>query len=211
TKDRVIPYVEDRRNVLVLRLAQQVDEHDDTALALLYALERGIEATFQLEDSELTGELLPDTDHHGRMRFIESAEGGAGVLRRLVEEPDALAAVATKALEIAHFDPVTGEDLGAHLRDEAEQQARCVQACYDCLLSYSNQPSHTRIDRHRAVGLLRDLAAARAVTVGWRPVSPPVATNGLAGEFVSWLRAAGYRTPDEAGQPVAGTSAVPDL
>ncbi|MDN5748756.1 MAG: protein kinase, partial [Pseudonocardia sp.] len=56
-KRRVIPYVEDRRNILVVTLAHPLDVH--VALSLMFALERGIEATFELEDSELAGELLP--------------------------------------------------------------------------------------------------------------------------------------------------------
>jgi ATP-dependent helicase YprA (DUF1998 family) len=210
SKQRVIPYVEDRRNILVLRLAGKVEE--DTAVTLLYALERGIEATFQLEDSELTGELLPDPDDHGRMLFIESAEGGAGVLRRLVDEPEKLREVAAKALDIAHFDPVTGDDRGGELTDEADQPTRCVQACYDCLLSYSNQPAHARIDRHRAVGILLGLATATADLVG-RAVAPAGATvaSGPVADFIAWLAATGYRPPDEVCAAVRGTVAVPDL
>ena len=88
-KQRVIPYVEDRRNILVTRLAGPVSL--ETAITAAIALERGIEAAFQLEDSELSSEGLPDQDGRGRALFIESAEGGAGVLRRLVDDPGALA------------------------------------------------------------------------------------------------------------------------
>ena len=62
----------------------------ETAVTAAIALERGIEAAFQLEDSELSSESLPDEDGRGRALFIESAEGGAGVLRRLVDDPEAL-------------------------------------------------------------------------------------------------------------------------
>ena len=54
---RVIPYVRDRRNILVFTLAEPVEL--ETALSVMYALERGIEAAFQLEDAELDSELLP--------------------------------------------------------------------------------------------------------------------------------------------------------
>jgi hypothetical protein len=80
-KQRVIPYVEDRRNILVTRLSGEV--RPEAAVTAAIALERGIEAGFQLEDSELSSELLPDPGHRGRALFVESAEGGAGVLRRL--------------------------------------------------------------------------------------------------------------------------------
>ena len=56
---KVIPYVEDTRNILLVRLAEPVDE--STAASLRYALERGIEAAFQLEDSELTSSSCPTT------------------------------------------------------------------------------------------------------------------------------------------------------
>jgi hypothetical protein len=64
----------------------------ETAVTAAIALERGIEAAFQLEDSELSSEGLPDPERRGRALFIESAEGGAGALRRLVDDPDALPA-----------------------------------------------------------------------------------------------------------------------
>ncbi|WP_233159694.1 DEAD/DEAH box helicase [Actinophytocola xanthii] len=146
-KQQVVPYVEDSRNILVTRAVDQVDR--PTALSFMYALERGVEAEFQLEDGELSSELLPDKDSRGRALFIESAEGGAGVLRRLVEEPGALRRAARRALDICHFDPDTGEDLGGDLDDTGE---RCARACYDCLLSYANQGSHLLIDRHLARG-----------------------------------------------------------
>jgi hypothetical protein len=51
-KQRVIPFVEDRRNIAIMRWAAPPSE--DLAVTLMNAVERGIEATFQLEDSELT-------------------------------------------------------------------------------------------------------------------------------------------------------------
>ena len=69
------------------------------------------------------------------MLFTESAEGGAGVLRRLHAEPDALARVARTALEILHFEP-DGTDMG---KAEGARE-RCEKACYDCLLSYGIRP-----------------------------------------------------------------------
>ncbi len=155
---RVIPYVRDHRNILVLRLAEALP--DDAAATLRYALERGIEATFQLEDSELASESLPDPDHRGRMLFMESAEGGAGVLRRLQAEPGAMALAARTALSIAHFDPDTGADLS--VPESGEE--RCERACYDCLLSYGNQSDHASIDRHTIRDLLLDLAAGRTIS-----------------------------------------------
>ncbi|MGJ0119613.1 DEAD/DEAH box helicase [Williamsia sp. MIQD14] len=156
SKSKVIPYVEDTRNIALLRLSAPVDE--SVATTLRYALERGIEAEFQLEDSELSSEAMPDNSERARMLFTESAEGGAGVLRRLHGEPDALARVARRALNIAHFGPA-GEDFG---RAEGGRE-RCEKACYDCLLAYGNQSDHQKIDRHAIKDLLLALALAETL------------------------------------------------
>ncbi len=212
-KQRVIPYVEDRRNVLVTRLAGPVSL--ETAITAAIALERGIEAAFQLEDSELSSEGLPDQDRRGRALFIESAEGGAGVLRRLVDDPGALRKAARTALEIMHFDPDTGEEDNAALPD----RERCVRACYDCLLSYANQSLHEMIDRHLVRDLMLRLTAAEvehAYVQDKKSDHPertgptlPAQPDSPEGEFVAWLRAAGLREPDAVGEEVFGV--CPDL
>jgi ATP-dependent helicase YprA (DUF1998 family) len=172
TKKKVVPFVEDRRNVLLLRLDVPVDE--GLATTLRYALERGVEAEFQLEDSELESRPLPDDAGRGRMLFVESAEGGAGVLRRLTAEPDALARAARKALEIIHLDPETGEDLG----QAPGVTERCEAACYDCLLSYGNQGDHALVDRLAVRDVLLRLAAATTATgAGGRPVPTSAASS----------------------------------
>jgi hypothetical protein len=204
-KQRVIPYVEDQRNILVTRQTGHIPE--ETGISCAIALERGIEAAFQLEDSELACELLPDPDDRGRALFIESAEGGAGVLRQLVDDEEALAKAAAKALEICHFEPVTGEDLSGSDHGEGEP---CALACYECLLSYSNQLLHTKINRHLAKDLLLALATARTTRVAPAPEPdklPPTGNEGAA--FVEWLRTHEYRLPDEVNATVAG--AHPDF
>jgi hypothetical protein len=208
-KERVIPYVEDRRNILVTRLAEAVSE--PTAVSLAYALERGIEATFELEDMELTSELLPDPAGRARILFVESAEGGAGVLRRLVQEPEKLAQVVRTALSICHFDPDTGADTATADGD----RDRCQLGCYDCLLSYANQRHHASIDRHLVRDLLRRLAGSTVTLAGaaqpqQRPQSPATAgVGGRAAELLAWLRAHGYREPT--GSPADAAPGRPDL
>ncbi len=163
TRDRVLPFVEDRRNILVLRWDDPMDP--EAAVTLQYAVERGIEAAFQLEDSELSSELLPDPDERGRVLLIESAEGGAGVLRRLQAEPDAISRAAREALRIMHVDPATG----------AEDGDACVRGCYRCLLTYGNQGDHERIDRRLAVPVLLALVGGRTV-----PEAAPSPAEGVA-------------------------------
>ncbi|CAO5184398.1 DEAD/DEAH box helicase domain-containing protein [Frankia sp. AiPs1] len=210
---KVVPFVEDRRNIAVIRLASPVD--DATATTLRYALERGIETMFQLEDSELTSEALPDSRGQGRFLLIESTEGGAGVLRRLHDEPTALAEVAAKALELIHYDPATGEDLG-HAPGARE---RCERGCYDCLLSYTNQTFHLGIDRHLVVDLLRRFASAETVRTQGHPDGPAGRASELAERaesdlerrLLTFLREGGFRLPDAAQARVDEAFARPDF
>ncbi|MEO3858056.1 DEAD/DEAH box helicase [Acrocarpospora sp. B8E8] len=203
-KQQVIPYVEDRRNILVTRMVVSLSE--DAATSFMYALERGIEAEFQLEDTELTSELLPDEAHRGRALYIESSEGGAGVLRRLVMEDDALAKAARRALEIAHFDPGTGQDMGGAINGE-----RCARACYDCLLSFGNQQYHEQIDRHLARDLLMALANARVpeppaagLPHAWEPIRVEAEREDPLHTFVCWLEEWEYRAPDALNPDLGG-------
>ena len=214
---RVIPYVRDRRNVLVFQLADPVVI--DTALSVMYALERGIEAAFQLEDSEFDGELLPpDEGPRDRILFTESAEGGAGVLRRMQAEPDALGRAAREALRIAHFDPDTGDDLGGVTDDEGHVTQPCGKGCYNCLLSYGNQSFHEQLDRHRARDLLLAIADGATLTTG-RGESRTEQTirllaqadSTLEEEFVQWLKDHGHRLPDAAQVTVREAYARPDF
>jgi hypothetical protein len=189
-KDFVIPFVEDRRNLATLRWAEPVD--DDERVTLRFALERGLEAVFQLEDSELTSEDLPDADGHGRMLLVEAAEGGAGVLRRIQAEPDALARVAAEALRIMHVDPATGE----------QAEGACLRGCYRCLLSYGNQTLHERIDRRLAAPRLLALATARTepvvvahATTPPTEFPPEYAAEGRIADLLGLLQSQGLRPP----------------
>jgi len=212
SKVKVIPYVEDTRNILVLRRTERLDEV--TATTLRYALERGIETRFQLEDSELDSSDLPDAEQRGRMLFTESAEGGAGVLRRVVTDRTALAEVAATALDLLHFDPVTGDDL-----DHAPgTEERCERGCYDCLLSFRNQAEHGLIDRHQVRDDLLTLASATTGTgAGGHNRTEVIGTlraladSGLERRFLDWLDERGLRLPDRAQVTVSGAQARPDF
>jgi very-short-patch-repair endonuclease len=151
---RVIPYVEDRRNALLVEVHDTVAVEDVASLQA--AFKNAIQARFQLEESELAAEPLPNADARRSILFYESAEGGAGVLRRFVEDPAALGTVARDALEICHFDPGTGADQ----RRAPGASEDCEAACYDCLMSYSNQRDHRLLDRQRIKPVLERLAKA---------------------------------------------------
>lgn len=149
THERVVPYVEDTRNCLLVELAETPDA--DVMASLQSALSAAIQEEFQVEDRELASEPLPSMDDRRVILFYEAAEGGAGVLRQLVENKEALGRVARAALVRAHFTP-DGVDRGTAV----ELGEACESACYDCLRSYFNQRDHRLLDRF----LVRDLLLA---------------------------------------------------
>ncbi|MCX5314789.1 protein kinase [Streptomyces sp. NBC_00154] len=226
-KKRVLPYVEDRRNILVVTLDEP--QPGPVALSFMYALERGIEAAFELEDSELTAELLPPDDGpHCYFLFTEAAEGGAGVLRRIQHDKDALARAARTALAICHFDPVDGSDLGG-----PEHGEECARGCYECLLTYGNQGHHQQLSRHAARPLLLRLATATTTKedrgesrseqfrrlaaqspgrpAAATPLEADLAALVTAGDLLGWLKAKGYRLPDESAPFLGEAGARPDF
>jgi len=152
---RVIPFVEDRRNCLLIEPCQTLSESEMASLQA--ALKTAIQVQFQLEDNELAAEPLPSAQSRGLILLYESAEGGAGVLRRLLDDASVFAAIAREALALCHFDPASGEDL----RRAPGMTEDCEAACYSCLMSYGNQPDHPLLDRQGVMPLLEAISKAR--------------------------------------------------
>lgn len=206
---RVVPFVEDRRNCLLL--APVVGQGGEAFMASLgAALKNAIQVEFQLEDDELAVEPLPDAKDRRVLLVYEAAEGGAGVLRRLLDERDAFARVARTALEVCHFDPDTGAD--------RLDQHPCEAACYDCLMSYRNQIDHQLLDRQ----LVKDwLLAAVASHTEAAPTAATreehadrlvtAAESELEARFIRYLQDGGYRLPAKVGARIADVSTRPDF
>jgi ATP-dependent helicase YprA (DUF1998 family) len=192
--------VRDTRNLLLLQPEPAVSADLEMMASLQYALQRGIEQVFQLEEQELSSERLGEGSRC-RIMYWEAAEGGAGVLRRLVEEPDALARVARAALDICHDDPDSGTE-----KDAGE----CVRACYRCLLSYANQPDHAWLNRQAIRDILLHLRDA-VVTLTSQPAAAPdsadlhaQASTPFMQQVLDHLHATGRRLPDSMNRTVAG-------
>jgi len=202
-------FTQDTFNILLLYAPELAKRGDATLATLEYALKRGIETAFQVEESELASELIGSGEHR-TILFWEAAEGGIGVLRRLVQESKAISKVARTALERCHFDPSTLEDLNPE----------CVSACYECLLSYTNQREHAMLDRHAIKDYLKLLTESRTLqkTQGrsyeehyaeLRSKTDP--RSELEREFLDYLHATGRRLPDSAQEPLADFYCVPDF
>ena len=154
----IVPYAEDVKNVLILTPYESL-RTEATIPTFQAAMARGICQVFQIEESELAIESLPDSINRHSIMFYEASEGGAGVLSRLVEDPDSFRAVCKAALKVMHY--AFSED-ASHLRydDLSDTKTDCLNGCYHCLLSYRNQMEHDLIDRHDAAAL--DLIIAMA-------------------------------------------------
>ena len=196
----VVPFVEDRRNVAVFNPAST--ELTPAFMASLQAaLKVAIQAEYDLEDTELAVVSLPDRAERTSILLYEAAEGGAGVLRQLVADPGALPGVARQALSLCHFDP----DTLADLRRAPRAREDCEAACYDCLLSYTNQPDHRLVDRTLIADYLHRLTAASvAASPGSATRTEHVerlarqAGSDLERHWLEILAAGGHRLPDRA-------------
>ena len=200
---RITPFVEDTRNVLVLRPA--VDLGETAMVSLQYAIKRGIEQEFQLEEAELAAEPLPDRDNRSTILFYESAEGGAGALTRLASDPDALGRIARKALEVCHYALRSGHWTGRDDLDNLDDD--CEAGCYRCLLSYYNQPDHPRIDRRdpEMLDLLCRLTRGERKRLEHEMAAGDsqdelrnASTSSLEREWLKFIEDGGYRLPDRA-------------
>jgi superfamily II DNA/RNA helicase len=207
---RIVPYVEDCKNILVFHPEGVLSKK--SMVTLQAALKRGIEQIFQIEESELAVEPLPTSENRKRILFYEAVEGGAGVLNRLVEEKKALAMVADQALRIMHYVNV-GELWDAEqMREELDAQGNppCEAGCYQCLLSYYNQPEHLDIDRRdpEAISILVALANG---AVSKHDVVDMIPDSGVESEFTKALRKQNLRLPDKFLVPLKEGSVLPLL
>jgi hypothetical protein len=190
---RIVPIVRDRKNALLFRFREPERYAPETIATVQHAIMRGLEVAYQLEQGEVLAEPLPSRDSRRTILTYEATEGGAGVLSRLVEEPEALGKVAREALNLMHFEKVDEAIAAGDASLLADRGGEaCVHGCYRCLLSYFNQPDHELIRRGSAEAkqMLIDLARGQVIMA-----AAPV-REGEAAEWEAAFKAAGIPAPD---------------
>ncbi len=189
-------------NVLLIEPTNVPSEAAEPFLATLqYALERAIQAVYTLEEDELASERLGQGKY---LLFWEAAEGGAGVLSQILENPQAFQKLAHAALDICHFH---------------HEKESCTQACYECLLSYRNQFDHPLLNRHHVRNYLEDLQSA-TIHLSAQEVSEEHyqklraqtdPASELERQFLDRLYERGIRLPDAAQELVPEVNVKPDF
>lgn len=219
----IMPYVQDTRNLLTIR-PLGAEPSDDFLHTLLYALKRAVQVEYQVEEQEIGAELI-GLGERRRLLFWEAAEGGIGVWDRLIDHSGAFAELAGRALQLCHFDSGGGSGDGdgsgrAGGAGGAGKAVECAAACYECLLSYSNQPHHRYIDRMLLPDFLQRLTTATTLPESERDndrhyrhllgLVDPAST--LERKFLDFLYENGLRLPDQAqNRPAADVPVQPDF
>ncbi len=212
---RVMPFVSDSKNCLLVEpVAPYPEKERDVVMASLEAaLKNAIQTRFELEDRELATEALPNRFDRRAILIYEASEGGAGVLRQLMDQ-QRFREVVRAALDICHLDPDTGVDL---LRAPMSRED-CEAACYDCLMSYTNQMDHEFLDRKRIAPLLLPLrdavvrsSASQAPRAEHLSRLKAVAGSDLERRWLELLEAGNYALPTHAQELVPDCRTRPDF
>jgi hypothetical protein len=119
-----------------------------------------------------------------------------------------------------HYEMPEGSFTKDDLKDTAGAQAgekalHCEAGCYQCLLSYYNQPDHEIIDRRNAAALsfLVSLANGTVEPFHLEVPGPKNATKASPESITLWLAEItrlGLRQPDKLAVPINGDEATAD-
>ena len=212
TKELIVPYVEDRKNALYLN--QFPNPTKEFIASFQAALKTAIQIVAQLSEGELTAESLPNPIEPKGILLYESAEGGAGALRKISLSIKQIQNVAKEALKLCHYDPDTGKDL-----KQPSESGYCISACYKCLMGYHNQSDHSILNRSLIRDYLMELSKSHKLTLSVAGEDPKEQIEKLLKEceselekkFIQWLYDSGYHLPNQAQKYISEINARPDF
>lgn len=217
----VVPFVKDSKNALLVKPLAELSF--DQMLSLGYALKHAIQKKYYLEDDELGLEFLPAIEHETSLSitpedsdeisfhkaspanrtflFYEASEGGAGILRQIIIDPNSLSEIAKEALSLCHFNKETLDDY----KKAPGAITPCEKSCYECLMTYGNQKHHRHLNRDVIKDYLFSLSKAQIIA------SPNALSrekhleqlmrltdSSLEKKWLKFIDEGGYRLPDHA-------------
>jgi hypothetical protein len=147
-KKDVMIFVRDTADTLYLQPLSNMNLSAEQTISLSYALKRGIERLFQVEENEVGVRVMGNREKPNVLIY-EAAEGSLGILSQLIQEPEKLKELFIESYQCMHFDPVT--------RLETSEGQKLPRASYEDLLSYYNQRDHDILDRHSIKEVLEQL------------------------------------------------------
>jgi superfamily II DNA/RNA helicase len=147
-KKDVLVFVRDTADTLYVQPLSSLNLTPDQVTSLSYAIKRGIERLFQVEENEI-GVRVMGTIEKPNILIYEASEGSLGILSQLIQEPVRMKDLFTESYRCMHFDPET--------KEETELGKSLPKASYQDLLSYYNQRDHEILDRREIKKVLEQL------------------------------------------------------
>jgi helicase len=197
-------FAETTANAIYIQPLQALLLESEAAVrTFLYAFKQAIEDVFQIESSELGGEVIGKGENNiPNILIYENAEGSLGVLYRLVHDGRAYRDVVKRAYEICFNKPEYSTDELQGLQP----------ADYSNLLNYYNQPYHNVIDIrliYRALKIMEEAAVEirqAGQTLGYDELYQKLEAerdhnSSTEYEFLKYLYQHRLRLPDKA-QPM---------
>lgn len=137
-KENVFLYTKDTADTLYIQPLGNIGTTPEQVLSLSYALKRGIERLFLVEENEI-GVSVMGNPEKPNILIYEAAEGSLGILSQLMD-PIKMKEWFEESYAAIHFNPETFE--------ETENGKTLPKATYEDLLSYYNQMYHKDLDRY---------------------------------------------------------------
>ena len=144
----VVLYTKDTADALYIQPLSNVGTKPNEIISLSYALKRGIEKLFLVEESEIAVSLMGNPEKPNIL-IHEASEGSLGILSQLISDPIKMKEWFKASYEAIHFNPDTFE--------ETELGGTLPHASYLDLLSYYNQIYHNQLDRYSIKEILEYL------------------------------------------------------
>nr|MDO8113472.1 DEAD/DEAH box helicase [Candidatus Sigynarchaeota archaeon] len=122
-------------------------------LTLKELLLQSIQLAFNMSERELGGILTPIPDSKENYIIIyETEDGGVGVLKSLVSNPERWKKAIEMMREILHVKSFIPFE---------EYPEACDRACYNCLLGYWNQRDHVFLNRNAVIPLIQQWSVSK--------------------------------------------------